>query len=330
MKNKKSNLLKNLFFLLFGIWMMWYVFKDIPMRDFITDVKSMDYQYFAYSAIFMVAAHFFRALRWKQLIVSNGYNPSTKNVFASVLFMYVSNLVVPRSGEIARCGTIYKYEKIPIPLLIGTVVIERLTDLISLLILTVMIVFVRFDIVYNIYCKTALPELLENIIENQSLLLFTSLSIFLILISIFLLRKKIAANSIFKKTQPFFKQLKGSFIKLFQLRNKFVFLLYTIAIWLCYIGMFYVCIFAFEHTENLSLSDGVTVFIAGSYGMVAPTPGGIGVWPAIVSMALEVIGIASNYAKSWAGVSFILMTLSTAAAGTLGFVALPFINKDKK
>ena len=329
MEKKKSNLLKNGFFLVFGIGMMWYVFKDIVWLDFWKDVKSMDYKWFAFSAVFMVTAHFFRALRWKQLIVSNGHNPSTKNVFASVLFMYVSNLVIPRSGEIARCGTVFKYEKIPVPLLIGTVVIERLTDLISLLVFTVLILFIRFDVVSEMYGQTALPQLVDSILENQVILFLIIAMGLLGLTTIFLLRKKISQNALFQKAQPFLEQLKDSFIKLFKLKNKFLYLIFTIAIWVCYLGMFYVCVFAFTPTENLSLSDGATAFIAGSYGMVAPTPGGVGVWPAIVSKALVILKVEENYAISWAGVSFILMTVTTALAGVLGFIALPFINKDK-
>jgi uncharacterized protein (TIRG00374 family) len=332
MEKKKSNLLKNGFFLAFGMGMMWYVFKDIVWANFWTDVKSMDYRWFAFSAVFMLTSHLFRALRWKQLIVSNGHNPSTKNVFASVLFMYVSNLVIPRSGEIARCGTIYKYEKIPVPLLIGTVVIERLTDILSLLIFTAIIVFIRFDVVSKLYYETALPELVHSILINKIILFLLVTAFLLGLGTVYVLRKKIAENSLYKKIQPFLIQLKDSFIKLFQLKSKLLYLIYTTAIWLCYLGMFYICVFAFIPTELLSLSDGVVAFIAGSYGMVAPTPGGVGVWPAIVSKALVVldpINISVNQAKSWAGVSFILMTVTTALAGVLGFIALPVINKDK-
>jgi len=308
---------------------MWYVFKDTVWGDFWIDVKSMDYRWFAFSAVLMIISHFIRALRWKQLIVSNGHNPSLKNVFASVLFMYVSNLVIPRSGEIARCGTIYKYEKIPIPLLIGTVLIERLTDLLSLLSLTIVIILLRFDIVQKMYGETALPEVVDSISENTVLLSIIAVIGVLIIITIFLLRKKIAATSLFQKVAPFLNDLQASFGKLVNLKYKSLYLLYTIGIWICYIGMFYVCVFAFAPTENIDLSSGITAFVAGSYGMVAPTPGGVGVWPAIVSMALQVLGVAENYANSWAGVSFILMTITTAIAGVLGFIALPFINKDK-
>tara|TARA_B100000795_G_C22745876_1_gene417218 strand:- start:316 stop:1317 length:1002 start_codon:yes stop_codon:yes gene_type:complete len=329
MEKKKNNLPKNTFFLAFGIGMMWYVFKDTVWGDFWIDVKSMDYRWFAVSAVFMILAHFIRALRWKQLIVSNGHNPSLKNVFASVLFMYVSNLVIPRSGEIARCGTIYKYEKIPIPLLIGTVVIERLTDLLSLLFLTLIIILLRFDFVQQMYRVTSLPELINSIIDNTVLLSTITIFMASVLASIFIFRKKITTNNTFKKVVPFLNDLKSSFKKLINLRYKSLYLLYTIVIWTCYIGMFYICVFAFAPTENIDLSSGITAFIAGSYGMVAPTPGGVGVWPAIVSAALQVLGIAENHANSWAGVSFILMTITTALAGVLGFMALPFINKGK-
>jgi len=134
MNKKAVKYFKQVIFLAIGIALIWFTFSNsnITFDKFWEGAKSMNYWYFGISAVFAMLSHYSRALRWKLLINSTGYDPKTKNVFASVLFMYASNIAFPRSGEIARCGTLYKYESIPIPQLLGTVFIERTFDLLTL------------------------------------------------------------------------------------------------------------------------------------------------------------------------------------------------------
>ena len=170
MSKNTSQILKQLLFLLIGICLMWFVFQNMDVESFWESAKSMNYWFFLISAICAMTSHYFRALRWKLLINSIGYQPKTKNVFASVLFMYASNIAIPRSGEIARCGTLYKYEKIPVPQLLGTVVIERAIDLLTLLFFTGLLLVVQFEIFNNLYTQSAMPDLVDKLINNQLLI----------------------------------------------------------------------------------------------------------------------------------------------------------------
>jgi|SaaInlV_125m_DNA_1040241.scaffolds.fasta_scaffold01683_7 glycosyltransferase 2 family protein len=336
MNEKFLMILKQAFFLSIGTALIWWSFSksETSFSDLWDGAKSMDYTFFLVSAIFAIGSHYFRALRWKLLIDSVGYKPRTKNVFASVLFMYASNVAIPRSGEIARCGTLYKYENIPVAKLLGTVFVERAIDLLSLLAFTGLLLIVQFDLFYSIYKNWTLEKSVEIITSEEEsilpliILIFTGCLIF----GAFIFRKKI--TPIIKKVIGKVKELKAELIEslksVLKMQTKIRFFIHTIIIWFCYVAMFYICFFAFEPTSNLDLSVGLTAFIAGSFGMVAPTNGGIGAWQAMVILALTTLNISDQDATIWANVAFFIMTITIVVAGLCSFAILPFMNRDKK
>lgn len=330
MSKKTSQILKQLLFLSIGVGLMWFVFQNMDVESFWESAKSMNYWFFLISAICAMTSHYFRALRWKLLINSIGYQPKTKNVFASVLFMYASNIAIPRSGEIARCGTLYKYEKIPVPQLLGTVVIERAIDLLTLLFFTGLLLVVQFEIFTNLYAQSSMPELVDKLINNQLLIYSVFGLTALIFLTLFLLRKQIFQFGPMQKVGKLLNDLKSSFIQVFKMKTKLIFLLHTIVIWVGYVGMFYICFFAYEPTSHLNLAAGLTAFVAGSFGMVAPTNGGIGAWHFMVILALTSLGLSAQEAGNWANVAFGIMTITVAAAGITAFFLLPYMNRNKK
>ena len=332
MNKKGKKILKQAFFLSIGIALIWLSFSksETTFDQFMDGVASMNYLFFGISAFFAITSHYFRALRWKLLIQSTGYNPKTKNVFASVLFMYASNVAIPRSGEVARCGTLYKYEDIPVPQLLGTVFIERAIDLLTLLFFTGLLVIVQFELFSELYFSSALPDLVEKLLHNKLLVGFIGLIGLAFVFIFFKFRKKILSIGPLKKVEKLLSDLLESLFKVIKMDKKLLFLLYTIVIWGGYVGMFYICFFAFEPTSHLTLGAGLTAFIAGSYGMVAPTNGGVGAWQAMVILALTTLGIASEDATIWANVAFFIMTITVVVAGLVSFGLLPFMNKNEK
>lgn len=324
--------IKQTIFLSIGIGLIWWNFSDsgTSWDDFINGAKSMDYTFFAFSALFAMLSHYSRALRWKLLINSIGYNPKTKNVFASVLFMYASNIAIPRSGEVARCGTLYKYEGVPVTPLLGTVFVERAIDLLTLLLFTGLLVIVQFDLFSDLYFNSKLPELIGKLLDNQLLVFGIIGAGIAVLITLYLFRNKILSIGPMKKVRKLLSDLKVSLIKVLKMEKKLLFLFHTIIIWIGYVGMFYVCFFAFEPTSSLGLGAGLTAFIAGSFGMVAPTNGGVGAWQVMVTLALTTIGISNQDASIWANVAFMIMTLTVIIAGVTAFAVLPFMNKNEK
>lgn len=332
MNDKILKFIKQAFFLSIGLGLIWWSFSktDLTFEKFWNGAKSMNYGFFAISALFAIMSHYFRALRWKLLINSTGYNPQTKNVFASVLFMYASNFAIPRSGEVARCGTLYKYEDIPIPQLLGTVFVERAIDLLTLLFFTGLLVIVQFELFSNLYFSSSMPELIEGLFQNKLIIVLFFTVTILGLGGLYLLRKKIFSFGPMKKVEKILIDLKSSLIKVLKMKKKGLFLFHTIVIWLGYVGMFYICFFAFEPTSNLGLGAGLTAFIAGSFGMVAPTNGGIGAWQVMVILALSALGISEEDAGIWANVAFVIMTVTVVIAGSISFAILPYMNKNEK
>ena len=332
MKHKTKRFLKQSLFLSIGIILIWWSFADsgITFDEFWNGAKSMNYGYFAISAAFALLSHYSRAVRWKLLINSTGHNPKTKNVFASVLFMYASNIAIPRSGEVARCGTLYKYEGIPIPQLLGTVFIERTFDLITLLFFTGLLVFVQFDLFSNLYFNSSLPSMIESVLNNKISIAFLIFIFLVIFGTLFFLRKKIFSLAPMLKIGKLLSELKKSISDVLRMKKKLYFLFHTMIIWIGYVAMFYICFFAFEPTSKLGLAAGLTAFIAGSFGMVAPSNGGAGAWQIMVILALTTLNVTHQNAVIWANVSFVVMTITVAIAGLISFAMLPYMNKNKK
>ena len=146
--------------------------------------------------------------------------------------MYASNIAIPRSGEIARCGTLYKYEKIPVPQLLGTVVIERAIDLLTLLFFTGLLLVVQFEIFNNLYTQSAMPDLVDKLINNQLLIYSVFGVTALVCLTLFFLRKRIFQFGPMQKVGKLLSDLKSSFIQVFRMKTKLIFLFHTIIIWL--------------------------------------------------------------------------------------------------
>jgi glycosyltransferase 2 family protein len=321
------NVLKYLFFLMLGIGLMLFAAKKVHLQEVLLEASKMNFSFFLYSAIMALLAHFSRAVRWRYLIRSFGFNPKLKNVFLSVLFMYFSNLIIPRSGEVARCGTLYKYEKIPVKNLLGTVVVERLFDLLTLVFATLMLLALQLDTVRGIYSGSSLPDLVSSLLRNRFMVLSALLSIVLFVVVIFLWRKKILGLKIFKKVPGFIQEVRSGFKKVLNLENKVAFLGHTLFIWLMYFLMTYVCFFAYPPTSDLGLSAGFAVFMAGSFGMVAPTNGGIGAWHLMVGLALSFFGVSDENGVAITQVAFATMTGAVIFFGAVAVIILPFVNK---
>ena len=133
-----------------------------------------------------------------------------------------------------------------------------------------------------------------------------------------------------KKVGKLLSEFKKSIFDVLKMKKKISFLIHTAIIWIGYVAMFYICFFAFEPTSILNLAAGLTAFIAGSFGMIAPTQGGAGAWQFMVILALTTLNITQDDAVIWANVAFGVMTITIAIAGIISFIILPIMNKNEK
>lgn len=325
MKKTVIKILKFLGFFAVGAFIFWLIYKDQDI-DRIKSVLKNDVNYFwvFISLLIGLLSHISRTLRWGLMIEPIGHKPRFINTFLSVMVGYLMNLAFPRMGEISRCGVLSRYEKISFTKLFGTVVAERLVDMISLLILLGIVIFSQFGKMLDFIRRN--PE-----IESKLLSVITSpylwVGLIVLLVLAFIFRNAFKDTFIFKKFIDILKNFKEGFISIRRIKRKGWFYFHSVFIWVLYYFMLYVIFFAFDFTKDLSPVAGLTTFVLASFGMVAPVQGGIGAWHFMATEALLLYGIPYKNGVIFAFVAHTSMTLMIIIVGIISLLVLPFINR---
>lgn len=256
-----------------------------------------------------------------------GRKPKMLNTFLAVMVGYLMNLALPRMGEISRCGVLARYEKISFTKLIGTVVVERLIDVLMLLILLLLVVLTQFGQVLEFLNNN--PEVyakLSRVVFSPVLIGLAVVVVFIVWLS----RHKIKESSLMKKVKNFVAQFTEGVQSIRNMRRKGAFIFHSIFIWFLYFVMLYSVFFAFGFTSHLTVLAGLTVFVFGSFGMVAPVQGGIGAWHFMVIEALALYGVDRGDGKIFALLAHGSTTAMLIILGLIGMLVLPFVNEREK
>ena len=313
--------LKYILFLLISTVLMYLAFKDQNLPEIVSKLTSIEYKWLVISILFGALAFVSRGLRWIYLINALGYQASRKNSINSVAVGYLTNILIPRAGEISRCTSLQQVEKIPFDKLFGTIILERVIDLAILIILILAAFLYKFKEI-NEFFKEVFGESSGNIFTNP-ILLFLIAS----LLIIFVLRKHIKKLSFYEKIINILIGLKDGFSSLKKIKNKTPFILHTIFIWAMYLLMTYVCFFAINETKDLNLFDGIYITVIGGLGMVVPSQGGIGSYHLAVKLGLVGIGIGVQSALLFA---FAVHTAQTLMAIVFGIISSLLLLSHKK
>ncbi len=319
--------IRNLLFFLAGLLIFWLIYKDQDIGE-IKAVLRNDVNYFwIWVSLFIgLLSHISRAVRWNYLIEPLGTRPGFINTFLSVMVGYLMNLVFPRMGEISRCGVLAQYEKVSFTRLLGTVVTERIIDVLVLLLFTLLALLLQFGQILQFLHNN--PEVGQKV---TSMLTSPWLAGGILLLLVFLLffRKKIAGSAFYRKIGSTLSHLKEGIVSFRDVKRKGALLFHSLFIWVMYYLMFYVAFFAFDFTRGLSPLSGLTAFIMGSFGMVAPVQGGLGTWHFMTREGLALYGVAPGNGIIFAFVVHTTMTLMIIFLGLLSLFALPLINRKK-
>lgn len=328
MKLKLIKILQFLVFLLIGMGLFWLIYKDQDVSRIASVLKNdVQYSWIWLSLFLGLLSHVSRAMRWSLMIEPLGRKPRLLNVFLSVMVGYLMNLVVPRMGEISRCGVLSRYERVSFTRLVGTVVTERIIDILMLLLLTLLAFITQFGQILSFLKNN--PEITEKLSSLAfSLQVFLGLAVLAGVFFIF--RKRIARSMLYSRIRSFIQQFGEGLKTIGNMRNKWAFIAHTAFIWLMYYLMLYVAFFAFGFTSHLSVWAGLTTFILGSYGMVAPVQGGIGAWHFMVIQSLFVYGIAKSDGAVFAFLAHSTMTAMYIVAGLISLLILPFMNRRRE
>lgn len=342
MNKHLSNFLKFLFFLGIGVGLLWFLFSnfeaayleqckldgiaeaDCSLWDKLkTDFTSTN-KFWLLTALFcFMISNVSRAIRWEMLLEPLNYKTTFSNRFFSIMVGYLANLFIPRVGEVVRAGTLFRYEKVPVEKGMGTIVVDRIFDFISLGIFIVLALLFESDALISYLNENA------QIPEIGSLILFAGIGFLLFAGLLFAFWGKIKNSRFFEKIKGFALGFWEGIVSIKKMKRPGAFLFHSVLIWVMYLSMTYVCFFAYPPTAHLSLSVGLMVFVLGAFGIVFPSPGGMGTYHFMITGGLVLYGVDSFDGFSFANIIFFALNIfGNLLFGLLGLIALPILNKN--
>jgi uncharacterized protein (TIRG00374 family) len=333
MKKNLTSLIKYIFFLGLGVFLVWWSLHQIPNNKWGEFIKSLSNAKFGLLIpVFFILSlsHVCRALRWKILMAPMGYKPSFINTFFAVMIGYLANLAIPRLGEVLKCTLLARYEKIPAEKLVGTIVAERAFDVLSLAIVFLLAFVLQYNIVSE-YASQIISDLFKTKAGSfsiQKIIIAFSIVTFLFII----IKIWFKQFSHLKIVVLFKKIINGIWEGLSSIKNvqqKGLFIFYSIAIWSLYIAGTWVGLFATEGTMGLGLKDAISVLAFGSIGMIL-TPGGIGAYAYFIAKVLEKSNIPFELGYANGTLQWFAQFMIICLVGFISLILLPIYNKEKK
>ncbi|MDP4209331.1 MAG: lysylphosphatidylglycerol synthase transmembrane domain-containing protein [Bacteroidota bacterium] len=324
-----KNTLKYLLFLFFGLSIIWFIYKDVDKENLLKGLRETNYFWIALSVILGLVSHYVRAVRWNMLINSMGYKPKTYNTFFSVLFMYFINMIIPRAGELARCTILSRYEKIPVSKLIGTVIVERIADFITMMGLAILVFAINIGVVHEFF--TMHPEVgakLAKLLSVPNILL--GIIALALIIGAFVFLKPFKRGKIGAKFHKLKYEFQDGIKSILMLENRWWFIGQTLLIFFIWFLMLYVVFLAYPPTRHLTIWVGMFTFLMGGLAMLAPVQGGIGPWHYMVMEALFLFGIDKGSGKFFALIAHSSTSLVYLILGSLAGLLMYLINRTHK
>lgn len=277
---------------------------------------QMSWGWMLLSLLFGILPQVMRAWRWKQTLAPLGEHMRTGTAINAIFLSYASSLVIPRIGEITRCGTLAKYDKVSFSKALGTVVTERVVDSLTILTITGVTLLFQMPAFFKFFETTGtnIQELFNQFTTTGYIVTLICLFATILLAGILVWRL-----SIFSRVKGIVLNLWTGISSLRKVKNLPLYVFYSIGIWACYYLHFYLTFFCFDFTNNLGATDGLVMFCVGSFAVLVPTPNGAGPWHFAVKTLLILYGVGSEDA-----ILFVLVvhTLQTALIVLLGLFSL--------
>ena len=312
-----------------GIFLIWYVYSLLSpneKEELFDAMERANYWWIALSMFLGILSHLSRAYRWKYLLQPLNYNPRFLNSFFSVMTGYLINLLVPRLGEITRCGVMSRYEKIPFNKLFGTVIAERIADLTILTILTLSVILAQLSTLKDLLYSIIPNEISGNTIILICMILFVSALVIIRVLYVYLKNStKPFAIKIKSLIQGFLDGLKS----IIEMENRVLFILHTLFIWLMYFAMFYLCFFSLEETSDIPIVGVLAAFVMGGISIIF-IQGGIGVYPAAIMEVLFLYEIIKPTGLALGWIIWISQTAMLIVMGVLSLLLISRYNKSLK
>ena len=324
--------LKYLFLLAVAFGLLYLAFKGVDIHKMLSDISKANMGWLMASVLVSLIAFLSRAYRWNILIEPLGYKPKLSNTVYSLMVGYLANLAVPRMGEVTRCGSLSKAEKLPFNSLLGTVIVERLIDVISLLLCLLITAVFEYDRLGNFLMDSIISPLTERITHYLQSVIFISAAVVALVLFIWLviwIIKKSRQSGAESKIVIMIKGLFDGLLSIGQLKRPWAFIFHSVLIWFMYFLMAYLAFFALPMTSGLSWSAGMFILVVGGLGMAAPVQGGIGAYHLLVSQGLTLYGLSREDGLAFATLLHTSQLMVVIISGSLSFLLLFLANKSR-
>ncbi len=325
MKRILKKILQVLLPLLLGGFIFYWIYRDF---DFVQAksvlLHGMHQEWMFISLLFGILSHVLRGWRWRQTLEPLRAYSKRSNCVDAIFISYATNLVLPRMGELSRCGVLMRYDGISFAKSLGTVVTERLIDTLCILLITGVTFVTQMPLFLRFFKETGtkIPSLMH---------LFASpwfyISLFCILGIVLLLYRILHIFSLGERVKGVVQNLCEGILSLRNVRNFPLFLLYTVLIWLCYFLHFYLTLFCFDFTAGLGAMAALVMFVGGTFAVIVPTPNGAGPWHFAVITMMMLYGINATNAAVFALIVHAIQTLLVILLGIYGWLHLMVANR---
>ena len=331
MHKRVLSVLQYIIFLGGGIFLVWWQLRSmtpVEKADFKNALHFANYWLVIPVILMSILSHISRAMRWKLLMESLGYKPSLKNVFSVVMVGYLANAAVPRLGEVLKCTFLARYEKLQVDKLFGTILVERIFDLICYVVFIGITILIQINLVGG-YLKNKFISLSASrgfpIWGKLLILIFFFVALFYLVKYLF---KKYPGNRLIFKINNFLRGIIQGFKTIRNLQHRKLFLAHTIFIWSMYLLQIYVGFSAMESTEHLGIRPAFTLLSVATLAMII-TPNGIGTFPLFVTEALIIYNIPYPAGNAFGSLIWGINTGIVIIFGLACLLLLPYLNKKK-
>ncbi len=292
----------------------------------VADFKSANPFWLLLTLVAFSVSNLSRGIRWNMMLRTFGSTPRLLNAFLTINLGYFANLGFPRIGEVVRAASMSRYEKISLERVVGTIVVGRTIDVIMLLLITGIALLLGRETLWNKAMElVAVGDKKDTL---RSLAIFGAIAGGVVLGLGWWQRARLMSSTVGQKILGVVKGFGEGMQTALKVDSPVFFFLHSINIWVMYVLMTYFVILAFSPTAALQLEAALVTFVAGGWGIVIPSPGGMGTYHFLTGEALQLYGINSLEAFSWANISFFTINVGcNILIGLIALLALPGLNR---
>lgn len=311
--------------LLLATAILWWMYRGLQWEQ-LDDVLShdMSWDWMLLSMPFGILAQVLRGMRWQQVLRPMGEHPRLHTCINAVFLSYASSLVVPRVGEVLRCGVLKQYEGTNLGRSVGTVVTERVVDMVMVALLSLAVFLSQIPVFVTFFQRTGIS--LSTFLASFSPAgwAVTAACMLALMLGGLLMMKRMG---IFSRTRAVLVDLRDGLMSVSQVQSPILFILYSLGIWVSYFLHFYLTFFCFASTATLGLTAALVAFVVGTFAVLVPTPNGAGPWHFAVKSVLVLYAVPQDDAALFVLIVHSLQTLLVVLLGLYALLALTFTRK---